>query len=110
MSIDLEVGNLTTEELEALIKLASEELEQRRLAEASKVREQIKGILEDSGLTFSDVFKEPNPRKGRKVPMQYQNPEDPTQQWSGRGRMPVWMRELIERDGGSKEDFRIDEE
>ncbi len=110
MSDKIDYEALTLDELEAIVVEASEEIERRRLAEASKIRQKIKGILEDSGLSLNDVFKEKNPRKGRKIPMQFQNPYNPEEQWSGRGRMPVWMREIIEREGGTKEDFRIKEE
>lgn len=33
---------------------------------------------------------------GTKVPAKYRNPEDRTQTWTGRGRMPLWAAELAE--------------
>ena len=33
---------------------------------------------------------------GTKVPAKYRNPEDKTQTWTGRGRMPLWAAELAE--------------
>ena len=34
-------------------------------------------------------------RKYPRVPQKYQNPQDPGQTWSGRGKQPVWILELL---------------
>ena len=36
----------------------------------------------------------------------FQNPSDPTQTWTGRGRQPVWFKEAIAA-GTSEDDLRI---
>jgi DNA-binding protein H-NS len=41
-----------------------------------------------------------------KVRPKYQNPSAPFQTWSGRGKTPRWIHELIEA-GGSIDDLRI---
>lgn len=38
---------------------------------------------------------------------QYQNPADPAQTWSGRGRIPIWMAEAMEANGTAKEDYLV---
>jgi DNA-binding protein H-NS len=40
------------------------------------------------------------------VPQRYQNPNEPLQTWSGRGRQPRWLAALLDH-GGSIEDFEI---
>ncbi|NLD08930.1 MAG: H-NS histone family protein [Xanthomonadaceae bacterium] len=104
--IDFE--SMSVEEIESVIASASREIEKRRLADAKKIKKQIKRLLDDSGLSFDDVFEERNPRKGRKVPPKYQNPDNPEEKWSGRGKMPVWMREKVEA-GADREDFLIED-
>lgn len=51
--------------------------------------------------------------KGRrfypKVYPKYQNPLEPTETWSGRGKQPRWLVKALE-EGGTIEDFRIDPE
>jgi DNA-binding protein H-NS len=41
-----------------------------------------------------------------KVEPKFQNPEDPSQTWSGRGKQPHWVSELLAA-GRAIEDFRI---
>ena len=41
---------------------------------------------------------------GKPVPVKFRGPDEAT--WSGRGRMPKWLSEAIER-GKSKEDFAV---
>ncbi len=41
-----------------------------------------------------------------KPEIKYQNPSVPHEQWTGRGKTPVWLRRLIES-GANKEDFRL---
>jgi DNA-binding protein H-NS len=45
---------------------------------------------------------QPSPKGGPK----YRNPEDPTITWSGRGRHPRWLNELLAA-GRAIDDFRI---
>ncbi len=44
--------------------------------------------------------------KRGKVAPKYQNPANPDEKWSGRGRAPGWMAEHLKA-GGNKEDFAI---
>jgi DNA-binding protein H-NS len=48
----------------------------------------------------------PQRRPYPKVTQKFQNPAQPSQTWSGRGRRPRWVSELIEA-GKAIEDFRI---
>lgn len=42
-----------------------------------------------------------------KAPPKYAHPENPAMTWSGRGRQPEWLVELVNQ-GASKDDFLID--
>ncbi len=106
---NLDLDGLSIDKMETLISELSQEIESRRAAEAEQVRKEIEKLLDHSGLTFHDVFRDKVGRKGRKVPMKYGNPDNPEQLWSGRGKMPLWMKEKVEA-GAKKEDFLLDSE
>jgi DNA-binding protein H-NS len=44
--------------------------------------------------------------KGRKVKPKYRNPDNRSETWTGRGRMPVWMTAMV-RKGKKPVDFLI---
>jgi len=44
--------------------------------------------------------------KGRKVKPKYRNPARRSETWTGRGRMPVWMADLVKK-GKKPNDFLI---
>lgn len=102
----IDFNDYTLEDLELLIIEASSEIQKRREASAQKVKQQIKQLLNESGLSLQEVFEEPLLRKPRKVPPKYRNPDNPDETWSGRGKMPVWLRERVEA-GAQREDFLI---
>jgi DNA-binding protein H-NS len=63
--------------------------------------------LDELGRRFSGSRDDvPQRRPYPKVMPKFQNPTQPSQTWSGRGRPPRWVRELIEA-GKTIEDFRI---
>jgi DNA-binding protein H-NS len=45
-------------------------------------------------------------RKGRGLPMKYRNPEVPSEGWTGRGRIPLWLNARIKA-GEDREDFLV---
>jgi DNA-binding protein H-NS len=44
--------------------------------------------------------------KARSVPVKYRNPENASEGWSGRGRMPLWLGAQIKA-GKDREDFLV---
>ena len=58
----------------------------------------------EMGFALSDLT---GTAKVKKVsPPEYRNPTDPEQTWTGRGRIPLWMKAL-ENAGGSRDDTLI---
>lgn len=120
MSIDL--NGLSAKELASLISQA--EKQKKRLAKrrpVSAVRKTISDFLKKEGYTLAEVFGGAAPAKrgrkpgqaakksttkGSKVAPKYANPANAADTWTGRGRAPVWMAELLKK-GKSKEDFLI---
>lgn len=105
MKIDYKKYSLS--QLEALMSELSFEIEEKKKLEADNIRSKIESILQESGLSLDDVYTEKDiGMRTNKVPMKYRHPTDPTIEWSGRGKMPIWMKELTEH-GAKKEDFLI---
>ncbi|WP_018122371.1 H-NS family nucleoid-associated regulatory protein [Wohlfahrtiimonas chitiniclastica] len=94
-------------QLEGILMEVSQEIEERKKLEAESIRQKIENLLQESGLSLDDVYTEKDMGvRSNKVPMKYRHPTDPSIQWSGRGKMPIWMRDLIEQ-GATKDDFLI---
>lgn len=105
MKIDYKKYSLS--QLEVLMIEISHEIEERKKVEAESIRQKIENLLQASGLSLDDVYTEKDIGvRTNKVPMKYRHPSDETIEWSGRGKMPIWMKELIEQ-GAQREDFLI---
>ncbi|WP_266160260.1 H-NS histone family protein [Dyella silvatica] len=104
MAIDLKT--LSPKELQALIAGASAQMNEARSNQVRTVREKIDALLKNSGLTLAEVFptrggKKAAAKKGSKgsVAPKYHNPADPSQQWTGRGRQPLWFAQALRKRG-----------
>lgn len=84
-------------QLRALEVQVIDELKTRHFLSISKAREQILYIAQSAGLSEKDLraIKAPKMSKQSIVAVKYRNPADPTQQWSGRGRQPAWVKAWI---------------
>jgi DNA-binding protein H-NS len=111
MTIDLKI--LSPKELLALIANANAQMHEAQAAQVDTVKRKIEALLSNSGLTLDEVYpsrgKKAAGKKGGKgsVAPKYQNPSDPSQVWSGRGRQPVWFAKALRRRGASAEDLLI---
>jgi DNA-binding protein H-NS len=111
MTIDLKT--LSPEELLALIANANAQMHVAQATQVQTVKGKIEILLSNSGLTLDEVYpsrgKTAAGKKGGKgsVPPKYQNPSDPSQAWSGRGRQPLWFSKALRRRGVTVEDLLI---
>src|ERR1700752_1073214 len=70
-------------------------------------KRQLEKRLEELGCTFRTLLGEVGPgQPNPKVSPKFQNPEQPSQTWSGRGRQPRWVNELLEA-GRTFDELRI---
>jgi DNA-binding protein H-NS len=99
-------------QLRALEVQVIEELKTRHYLSVSKAREQILYIAQTAGVSVEKLMASKGPRaskadkadkasKADKTPKdagaapKYRNPDDPAQQWGGRGRQPAWVKTWI---------------
>ena len=63
---------------------------------AERLREEYRQAAEESGLTLAEVLAKPKKTKSAAT-VQYRDPEDAANTWSGRGRKPKWVEDCLER-------------
>ena len=104
--------NLSDYNLSELKELQAEiekNINARQHQEVTKAREQILTIAQTLGVSVEELLATGGAKakgSGKKVEVQYRNPADSTQKWTGRGRQPKWIAEGV-AGGKSLDDFRI---
>ena len=100
---------LSLRELKALkrrIEVAIETRDER--LKRTKAAEKIKALAKNMGYSVEELLEQPRLRRYSKVAPKYRNPANSMQTWSGRGRQPIWLRDLVAK-GANADDFRIKE-
>ena len=96
-----DLSKYSVSQLRTLEAQVIDELKTRHFLSISQAREQILHIARNAGITLeqllaTNVPKPPKPQQQGTVELKYRNPADPAQGWSGRGRQPGWVKDLIE--------------
>ena len=104
---DIDLDGLSLDELKTLEKdvrkaIASfEERKKQELLEAARA------MAAEEGYTLAELFDTSGKTRAKKsAPARYRHPDDPSRTWSGRGRMPHWLRDA-EASGRSRQEFEI---
>ncbi len=94
----MDITKLSFAELNVLQDDVAQELKKREKEEVAKAREQIMAIAQNVGIPLNELIggKAAKVSTGRKVPVRYRHPSDPTLQWTGRGRQPQWIKDWVE--------------
>jgi DNA-binding protein H-NS len=94
-------------DLRNLQEQIKQEMKKREQQEVQKAREQILAIAQSVGVPLKDLIAAGNRGgKGGSVAVRYRNPDDASQQWTGRGRQPKWVKEWVEG-GKSLDKLRV---
>ena len=120
MSINL--NGLSAKQLGALIQQArKQQAVVAKRTPIAKVRAKLTKLAKAEGYTVEELFGAAAPARGRKaatkaspkagrklgkVAPKYRNPDNTKDTWTGRGRQPRWMAELVAA-GKKVEDFLI---
>lgn len=102
---NVDISSLSVAELEQLKGSIDSAITNRRQTELKELHQQIIDMVEDAGFTLDEVLKEGATKK-RIIKPKYRNPDDPDQTWSGRGRKPGWVQDIIAA-GGNMDDYLI---
>lgn len=103
---EIDLNNFSTSELEELAKSIDKELKRREIEKRRNVKAQIRELAASLGMTPEEVLGIESAKKATyKVP-KYQNPDNPEQTWTGKGKRPAWLKEALAQ-GKSLEDLRV---
>ena len=92
----MDLSNLSVVELKNLLEQAGRELKSREKKEIEGARNEIYAIAHRLGLPLKDLIGNGVIRKQTdKVAVKYRNPANSEQMWTGRGRQPTWVKELV---------------
>ena len=92
----MNVSTMTMVELRNLQDKIEQEIGSRERQDLSKAREQIMAIAQQAGIPLKQLILEGlHPRTG-KVAVRYRNPDNAAEQWTGRGRQPLWVKNWVE--------------
>jgi DNA-binding protein H-NS len=103
-----QLANYPLKDLLVFQENLKEVIETKRATEKHSVSNKIQLMAAEYGFEVSDLF----PLKGSKeakvstVKPKYRNPNNKLQTWTGRGRKPTWVNELLEQ-GQSLDDVAI---
>ncbi|MFB6449807.1 H-NS histone family protein [Bradyrhizobium tunisiense] len=97
-------ANLATAELWRLYDEVTTLLSRRMTAEKAKLEERLRKI---EGTAASSPNRERQRRPYPPVLQKYQNPKNPSETWSGRGKQPRWLKAQL-RAGKKLNDLLID--
>ncbi|MES2349718.1 MAG: H-NS histone family protein [Pseudomonadota bacterium] len=95
----MDLSNMSSAELRDLQEKVKRELKQRESQDLAKAREQIMAIAQSVGVPLKDLVGGAGTgtrAKTGSVAPRYRNPADASQQWTGRGRQPKWVKEWLE--------------
>ncbi len=95
---NLDISNFSVAELEALKGNIDSLIGNRRQTELENLYTTFEEMAEAAGFTVDEVVQARTTKK-RVVQPKYRNPNNASQTWSGRGRKPSWVEEVLAADG-----------
>lgn len=104
MTVD--ISNLSLKELKKLHKDVSAAIETYSERKRQEALAELEAVARDKGFTLAELTGVSGKKKSKPVVAKYVNPADPAQKWSGRGRKPRWVTDLL-ASGKHLSDFEI---
>ena len=97
-----EIQSMSTDELWNLYEQMNSQLAERITAEKARLDERLNKLRSATNVVTPPRTRRPYP----KVLPKYQNPKNPAETWSGRGKQPRWLTAQL-RSGKKVNDFLI---
>lgn len=109
-----DLSKLSVAELRTLQDDIKQALTDREHEERNKAREEIMAIAQNAGLSLKELLagstrgtgKSAKGTRSGKVAVQYRHPSNSSQQWTGRGRQPAWVKDWVQS-GKSLDELRV---
>lgn len=100
----MDLSGLNLVQLRQLQQEVIQTIKAREREEKNRAREQILDIAQRAGIPLTDLFGgakigangRPHANTGVKVAAKYRHPDIPSLAWTGRGRSPAWVMQLLE--------------
>jgi DNA-binding protein H-NS len=102
----MDLSNMSLGDLRNLQEQIKQEMKKREQQEVQKAREQILAIAQSVGVPLKDLLATNRGAKTGSVAVRYRHPDNASQQWTGRGRQPKWVKEWVEG-GKSLDKLRV---
>ena len=80
-------------------------LDRKLESEKRKLQDQLDELRRKSGRSAVDVPQDR--RRYPKVEQKFRNPDNPSETWSGRGKTPQWLAQLVAA-GRDRDEFKIE--
>jgi DNA-binding protein H-NS len=91
----MDLSSLSIQDLRNLQEQIKQQLKKREHQEVAKAREQILAIAQSVGIPLKDLVGAGARTKTGTVAARFRNPADASQQWTGRGRQPQWIKDWL---------------
>lgn len=92
----MDLSKLSMAELKDLLGKALKEEKNRAKSDLVAARNEIFAIAQRLNMPLSDLIGSGRSKSSQKVAVKYRNPANSTQEWTGRGRPPHWVKEMLE--------------
>lgn len=103
----MELFTLSLSDLRTLQEKVKQELKHREHKDLADARAQVLTIAQAVGMSVQELVDSGVKVKStNKVAVRYRNPDDASQEWSGRGRRPKWVQACLDA-GKSLDALRV---
>lgn len=91
----MDLSSFSVAELRKLHVEIQNQIKKREQDDLTKAREQISAIAQGIGMSVRELVGNGLRTKTGTVAARFRNVDNPAQQWTGRGRQPIWVKEWI---------------
>lgn len=106
--MELELGNLNFVELKELASEVEREIKSREKTRIKEAKTALAEVAKQYGLSIEEIVASDVKRVYNTAPKKYRNPNNHSEVWTGRGKKPNWVVDLIHVYGMSLEQLLIE--
>ena len=101
---EINLKGLNVDQLGDLITRVQTEMASREKTKRQDLRRELERRVAAEGYKMGDIFPElgggtASARRRRKMPAKYRNPQNPDETWTGIGRSPKWVQQILSERG-----------